>query len=376
MHLPPLQNLHGHLKGVTDKRQKSKVRHKLVDILFIAVVATIANASCWAEIAEFAKERFEWLKKYIELPNGIPSHDTIERAFQWIDGVEFERCFILWMREICKSQEMRVIAIDGKTMRGSGDKTHGQNPIHIVSAWTSENNMILGQVKTDAKSNEITAIPALLDLLDVTGSIVTIDAMGTQKEIAKKITKKKADYVLNLKGNQPTMLSDVRLYFETEMKDGFRENEHEYHRTLEKGHGRVERREYWLVNKIEWLDWKKDWVNLSGIGMVKRTVTQRGVTSEEIAYYITSLKKNAAMFAEAVRGHWGVESMHWSLDVILNEDRRIVRKDNGPRNLAVLKRMSLNIIRADKSFVNATGPRKRFKACMNLDYLESVLQGM
>ena len=376
MERPPLQHLHGFMKGVTEKRQRGKIRHKLEDILFIAVVGTLANAGSWSEIADFAQARLDWLRKYIELPNGAPSHDTLERAFKWIDGKEFERCFILWMKEISQKGPLRMIAIDGKTMRGSADKANGRNPLHIVSAWVGESNLVLGQIMTEEKSNEITAIPLLLDMLDVSGGIVTIDAMGTQRKIAERIISGRADYVLSLKKNQPTMLDDVQTYFEEELKENFRESAHEYHRTLEKGHGRIEKREYWLVNTIEWIDWKKDWPKLGGIGMVRRTITRKKEETVEIAYYITSLKENAVQFAKAVRNHWGIESMHWSLDVVRGEDRRIVRKENGPRNLAVLKRMALNIIRADTSFENATGPRKRFRASMNLEYLESIIQGM
>ena len=188
MNNPPLKSLVENMKAVTDRRQETKVMHKLEDILFIAVVATIANAGCWEEVADFAKGRQEWFRKYIGLSNEAPSHDTFERVFRWIDGKEFERCFILWMREVCREENgMRVIAIDGKTMCGSGDASTGRKPLHIVSAWTDANNMVLGQVKTEEKSNEITAIPELLKLLDIKGAIITIDAIGTQKEIAGQI---------------------------------------------------------------------------------------------------------------------------------------------------------------------------------------------
>lgn len=373
---PPLMSLHANLKSVTDKRQPGKVLHKLEDILFISVVATIANAGCWEGIADFAAGHLDWFRQFIELPNGAPSHDTFERAFKWIDGKEFERVFILWMKEICHSEEFRVIALDGKTMRGSGDKQTGGKPLHIVSAWTSENNMVLGQVKTNEKSNEITAIPELLELLDVQGAVVTIDAMGTQKQIADIIVGKKADYVLSVKGNQQTMYDDIRTYFEEGLKTDFKDMAYESYRTIEKGHGRIEKREYFLCNEINWIDWRKDWKKLGGIGMVRRSVTKDGQTSQEISYFITSLPRNAEMFGKAVRGHWGVESMHWSLDVVLNEDKRIVRKDNGARNLAVLKRMALNIIRADEKFEKASGPRKRFRASWDSPYLEEVLQNM
>lgn len=377
MNKPPLERLHANLKAMTDQRQTGKVLHKLEDILFIAVVATIANGEGWEGVADFAKGRQEWFRRYIDLSNGTPSHDTFERVFRWIDGKEFERCFIIWMREVCsESNGMRVIAIDGKTMRGSGDSTTGRRPLHIVSAWTDANNMVLGQVKTEEKSNEITAIPTLLDLLDVKGSVVTIDAMGTQKEIADKIVKKKADYVLSVKGNQQTMHDDLQLLFAEGLRTDFKDMAYEHHMTLDKGHGRLEKREYWLVNDISWISWKKGWKGLGGIGMVRRTVSKGKETTQEIAYFITSLPRNVGIFARAVRGHWGIESMHWSLDVVLNEDKRIVRKDNGAQNLAVIKRMALNIIRADESFEKASGPRKRFRASWDSQYLESVLQNL
>jgi len=376
MNRPPLSQLHGYLRNMTDKRQAGKVLHKLEDILFIAVVATIANASCWEEVADFAKTRVNWLRQYIELPGGAPSHDTFERTFKWIDGKQFERCFILWMREVCQEKGFRVIAIDGKTMRESGDKTLNKRPLHIVSAWTSENNMVLGQVKTEEKSNEIEAIPSLLELLDVRGAVVTIDAIGTQKQIADQIISQQADYILSVKKNQRTMYEDIETLARLEGSNGYREISHEYYKTLEKGHGRIEEREYWLIPDVKWASWYDDWKGLGAIGIVKRRVIKGSETSEEMAYYITSLKKNVQQFATGVRSHWGIESMHWTLDVVLNEDRHIVRKDNGPRNLAVLKRMALNIIRADTTFEKASGSRKRFRACMNTEYLETVLSNM
>jgi predicted transposase YbfD/YdcC len=378
METPPLGRLKHYLAGVTDNRQAWKVRHPLTSVLFIAVVGTIANGGSWEEIEQFGKGKESWFRQYVDLPWGAPSHDTFERVFRWIDGKEFERSFILWMREICQDKELGIVAIDGKTMRGSGDKTTERSPLHIVSAWSSANNLVLGQVKTDEKSNEITAIPALLDLLDVKGSIVTIDAMGTQKEIAAKIIQKKADYVLNVKKNQPRLYEDIQYFIEEESKSQFNEVEHEYSRTLDKGHGRIEKREYYLFNEIEWLSWKKEWKNLGGFGMVRRQIsdTKGNFLHEEQAYFITSLKSNVNNFAEAVRAHWGIEAMHWSLDVVLNEDRRTVRKDNGAQNLAVLKRMALNILRANATEKKMTGPQKRFRACWDEDYMGSVLRDM
>ena len=374
--LPPLGRMTTYLKGVSDKRQEGKVKHPLATILFIAVTATIANAGSYEEVEAFGQEKEEWLKRFVDMPNGAPSHDTYERVFRWIDGREFERSFILWMREITAEGKLGIVAIDGKTMRGSRDGE--RNPLHIVSAWASAQNLVLGQIKTEEKSNEITAIPALLDLLDVSGSIVTIDAIGTQREIAEKIVAKKADYVLSVKQNQPTMYDDIDTFVRSEGENDFAEHKHEYCRTVEKGHGRIEKREYYLFNDIEWLDWRDNWKGIKGFGFVRRTVSdlQGKKKRVETAYYITSLPGNANSFATAVRAHWGIESMHWSLDVVLNEDKRTVRKDNGARNLAVLKRMALNIIRADKTLAKASGPLKRFRACMDLEYLETVIRGM
>ena len=205
---------------------------------------------------------------------------------------------------------------------------------------------------------------------------MTIDAMGTQKEIARQIVLQKVDYVLSVKGNQPRMLEDIRLYFEEGVRADFRDGRYEQHTTIDKGHGRLEKREYWLTSEISWIEWKKEWSGIGGIGMVRRTVTKGTKTTQEVAYFITSLTKNAGLFGRAVRGHWGIESMHWSLDVVLNEDKRIVRKDNGAQNLAVLKRMALNIVRADQGFEKASGPRKRFRASWDSPYLETVLQNL
>lgn len=378
MKTPPLGRLQHYLSGVSDSRQAGKVRHPLKSILFMAVVGTIANAGSWEEVGQFAKGRENWFKQYIDLPNGVPSHDTFERVFKWVDGKEFERSFILWMREISQDRELGVVAIDGKTMRGSADKQTGRNPLHIVSAWASETNLVLGQVKTEEKSNEITAIPALLDLLFVKGSVVTIDAMGTQREVAEKIIKKQADYVLNVKRNQLQMWEDIHYFLEEEGKNQFADAAHEYCRTVEKGHGRIEKREYYLFGDTEWLTWKGNWKKLGGFGMVHRQVSDKkgNPLHEEKAYFITSLKENVNQFAKAVRAHWGIEAVHWSLDVVLNEDKRTVRKDNGAQNLAVLKRMALNILRANTGEKKMTGPQKRFRACWDTDYLGQVLSNM
>lgn len=358
---------------IKDKRQQAKVRHKLIDILFISVAAIIANASDWKDIEIFAIKREQWFRKFLELPNGIPSHDTFERTFRWIDPKQFEKCFIQWVKEIAALAGRSVVAIDGKTMCGAFDTDDKKSPIHIVSAWASENGMVLGQVKTDEKSNEITAIPELLDLIFVKNCIVTIDAMGTQTKIAEKIIDKKADYVLALKGNQPNLYTDVVDFFEDAEKTNFDELRVKSCMTTDKDHGRIEVRKYFLVKNVDWLSMKDDWKGLKSIGMAIRECEIKGKKTVEKRYFISSLKDSIEEFGDAVRKHWGIESTHWFLDVVFKEDARRVRKDNAPQNLAMLKRMALNILRKDTTEPKYSLKSKRFASSIDNDYLEQVL---
>ncbi|MBV7276526.1 ISAs1 family transposase [Clostridium sp. PL3] len=358
---------------IKDKRQQAKVRHKLIDILFISVAATIANASDWKDIEIFAIKREEWFRKFLELPNGIPSHDTFERTFRWIDPKQFEKCFIHWVKEIAALADRSVVAIDGKTMCGAFDTDDKKSPIHIVSAWASENGMVLGQVKTDEKSNEITAIPKLLDLLFVKNCIVTIDAMGTQTKIAEKIIDKKADYVLALKGNQTNLHTDVVDFFEDAEKTNFDGLKVKSCITKDKDHGRIEVRKYFLVENVDWLSMKDDWKGLKSIGMAIRECEIKGKKTVEKRYFISSLKDSIEEFGDSVRKHWGIESTHWFLDVVFKEDARRVRKDNAPQNLAMLKRMALNILRKDTTEPKYSLKSKRFASSIDNDYLEQVL---
>lgn len=358
---------------IKDTRQQTKVRHLLIDILFIAVAATIANAADWEEVEIFAKKREQWFRKFLELPNGIPSHDTFERAFKWIEPKQFEKCFIHWVSEITELADRSVVAIDGKTMRGAFDTDDKKSPIHIVSAWASENGMVLGQVKTDEKSNEITAIPELLDLIFVKNCIITIDAMGTQSKIAEKIIEKKADYVLALKGNQPNLHEDVVDFFEDAEKTKFDGFKVKSCTTTDKGHGRIETRKYYLVEDIDWLSMKDNWKGLKSIGMAIRECEVKGVKTIEKRYFISSLTDSIDEFSTAVRKHWGIESTHWILDVVFKEDGRRVRKEYGPQNLALLKRMALNILKKDTTEPKYSLKSKRFASSIDNDYLEQVL---
>ncbi len=364
---------------IYDKRQQGKVRHKLIDILFIIVSALFAKIDEVEEIYMWAtaEQNKKWLKKYIALENGIPSISTIRRVLNTVNPKQFEKCFISWTRELTIFSENGgdIVAIDGKTMRGS---KNGDKITHIVNAWCSANNLVLGQVKTDEKSNEITAIPELLDLLYLEGCIVTIDAMGCQTKIVKKIKKKKADYVISLKGNQGTLHNEVKEYYEDlkEEMDKIEKGNHEsvkMVRTLDKGHGRIEERKYFYSTDIDWMiDARKDWTGLSGIGMVYRKVTEKDKVREEVQYYIGSIK-DVSQFAKAVRGHWGVESMHWSLDVTFKDDANKTRKDLAPENLAVAKRIVLNMVRREtEEFPKLSANLKRLKASLDVEYRTRV----
>jgi predicted transposase YbfD/YdcC len=362
-----------HFMIIYDPRQDGKVRHKLIDVLFIAVAASICYCNEWLDIEDWAIENEDWLKQYIELPNGIPSWFTIERVFDVIDPKQFELCFVEWMREVTRMKEGTIVAIDGKTMRGTGDKESGKKAVHIVSAWCSENKLVLGQVKTDEKSNEITAIPELLDMLFIKGAIVTIDAMGCQKDITTKIVEDaKADYVLSLKENHPLLYEEVETYFKDAGQSSYSDKKIGHSRTMEKGHGRIEERLYYYSTDISWMDARKEWSKLTGIGMVIRRCETKGKVTEERAYHLGSVK-TVEDYARGVRLHWGVESMHWNLDVTFREDANRTRTGKAPQNLALLKRLALNMVKKDQERYPKRSLRsRRFLASLKSDYLDYI----
>lgn len=374
--------------GMKEFRREWKIRHKLVDIIFICVVATVAGCDTWEEIQWFAKEKKSWFKKYIELPYGIPSHDTMERVFAWIEPNCFAEKFSEWMRialsfgsieDLERWNSKGVIAIDGKTMRRTKDVAGDSKPLHVVNAWFSETGMVLGQVTTDVKSNEITAIPELLDILDITGHIVTIDAMGAQYAIADKIVKAKGDYVLALKGNQGNLEDSVGRFFESEAAEhGNEEYRIQHVQKKEKGHGRIETRDYYVTDQIGWMELDDKWSSIKSIGMVKSKIESMstGKTTIETRYFISSLTAEVHRFAYAVRQHWGVESMHWSLDMTFNEDGRRSRKNNSAKNLSQLLRISYNIVKKGKANQKGSLKLQRKKAMMNEEYLEQLIIGM
>jgi predicted transposase YbfD/YdcC len=363
-----------HFASLPDPRLARHRRHTLSDILVIAVCAVLCGAESFPASADFGQEREEWLRQFLELPEGIPSHDTFNRVFRLLDPVKFQACFLSWMQAVARATKDEVVAIDGKALRRSFDRGRAKRAIHMVSAWATENGVVLGQRKVDAKSNEITAIPELLDLLALKGCIVTIDAMGCQRAIAQKIIEQKADYVLALKGNQPTLEQAVTRFFVAGPDAEAHRASSAYLEQTEQGHGRVETRCYWISAALDAALPMVAWPGLRSIGMVEASRTLAGETTVEQRFYLTSLKPEAQPFARAVRNHWGIENkLHWTLDVTFREDQSRIRKGHGPENVAVLRHIALNLLRQESS--PKSMPRKRLACALNPAYLLKVLLG-
>lgn len=362
---------------IEDVRQEKKVRHKLKDIIVIVLFATLANVDDWVEMEFFAHYHQDYLRKYIELKNGIPSHDTLCRVFGMISPDVIQQLYQKW-QELLNREEgeaiKRIICIDGKTMRAN--KRKDSRPNHIVSAWSREDGFCLGQKAVEEKSNEITAIPQVLEKIQIKGQVVTIDAMGTQTAIAEKIRSKRADYVLALKRNQGNLCEDVSLYLkEEEVKRKIREKGN-YKRTVEKARSQIEIREYYQTEETGWLSQKKEWKGLKSIGMEEKTIRAEGKEEKkEYRYYISSLKTDVELFSRAVRGHWSVESMHWHLDVTFREDANTTLDKQASQNLNIIRKWSLSILKIIEIFrPNISIKKKRFVISMNpAEFLEQVL---
>lgn len=336
--------------NLTDPRLDRTKRHALLDIFILALCATIGGANGWADIERFGKAKLDFFRRFLELPNGIPSHDTFGRVFARLDPAALLTCIQNWLAAFRASVDRELVAIDGKTMRGSFDSAAAQNPLHVVSAWASEARLVLGQVSVDSKSNELTAIPLLLELLDLKGGIVTIDALGCQKDIAAAVRQREADYVLTVKDNQPTLLMTIHEAFLAHAESDFTDPTLRRFKTVERGHGRDETREYFVAAAPDELIRNGEWKDVASIGMVQRTRIVDGKVTEEIVYYLSSLPPKVKTLTRAVRGHWGIENrLHWSLDVNFAEDQSRVRKDHGPANLGMLRRLALSILQQDTS---------------------------
>ena len=363
-----------HFNPLEDPRVEHLVEHRLLDIIGLTICAVICGADTWVDIELYGQAKEAWLKGFLALPNGIPSHDTIARLFAALNPDTLQNCFLSWVRSVAQLSAGEIIAIDGKTLRHSYDSGGDKGAIHMVSAWASQNRLVLGQIKVDDKSNEITAIPKLLKVLDLHGCIVTIDAMGTQTEIAQQISDQGGDYVLSLKGNQGNIHEDVAQLFEWTRKIDFKDVAHEYCQTIDGGHGRIEIRRHWLLEEVAPLIDANRWPGLQRVGLVESERRLDGQPpSIEQRYYLLSLDGGVDRFAHAVRSHWGIENqVHWVLDVAFSEDASRIRKDHAPENLALIRHVALNLLRQDSS-TKAGIKARRLKAGWDNDYLLELL---
>jgi predicted transposase YbfD/YdcC len=360
-----------YFRRLNDPRRRHRRLHLLQDIVVIALCAVIAGAQDWQEIETFGRKRQAWLKRFLRLPNGIPSHDTFERVFDRIHPQAFQACFRDWVEAVRQVLRIKHVAIDGKTLRGSGSAELG--PLHLVSAWATAQRLSLGQVAVDAKSNEITAIPALLELLELNGALVTIDAMGCQKAIAQKVLDQGGDYVLTVKENQEHLCADIHQALIDAADRDFAGLEHDTYETRERRHGREEYRCYTVLHCTAGLRDAADWPGLTTIGMCWSERTVKGVTSEELRYFIGSRKASAKVYGKALRNHWGIEnSLHWQLDVNFDEDHNRVTKRNAAENLALLRRLTLSLLQANPAKLSIA--KKRFAAALDTDFLEEILR--
>lgn len=374
MKLKPKITVADYFADLSDPRVECTKQHELIDLITIAICAVTCGADNWVAIETYGHAKRQWLQQFLKLPNGIPSHDTFARVFARIDPEQFQQCFLNWIKSISKITEGEVIAIDGKTLRHSYDQGADKGAIHMVSAWATASRLVLGQRQVEQKSNEITAIPELIKILDISGCIVTIDAMGCQKDIVKLISEKEGDYLITLKKNQSNLYKNVEQLFREAIATGFEGCNKSDYSTREESHGREEIRHYLMLSDIaQKIDPNQRWANLKSIGMVESVRTVNGKTTVETRYYISSLVGNAKLLGQSVRSHWGIEnSLHWVLDVAFSEDDCRIRKDNAPQNFAVLRHIAVNLLGEEKS--KKLGMKnKQFLAAMDNNYLAKVL---
>ena len=369
---PALERLIDSFSSLPDPRVIGRTTYDLVDIMVLTVCAVLCGADDWEAVEIWGNAKRTWLRQYIPLENGIPSHDTIGRVFAALAASTFQDCFTRWVASVCGSLEGQVVAIDGKTMRGSHHRGAGKKAIHMVSAFASEQGITLGQLKTEEKSNEITAIPALLAMLELKGSIVTIDSMGCQTEIAKAIIGKDADYVLALKGNQSNLHDQVDTFFRIAEQNDYKNLDAKPEITCEKGHGRIETRRV-VALPAKWLEGVQSWSGLESMIMVEAIREIGDKRTKECRFYISSLPANSKRLGEVIRAHWAIEnSLHWCLDVTFNEDGCRVRTDNAAENFNLIRKITMNLLRQDTSMKRSI-PKKRMYASLYDDYLATVL---
>jgi predicted transposase YbfD/YdcC len=371
-------SFHKHFRWIPDPRRGNRKLHNLVEVMLLSVIAVICGAESWYDMEAFGNDKKEFLQRFLSLEHGIPSHDTFNRVFMVIDARLFERAFRAWTEEVSQilatqkqlndggTVEKAVIAIDGKSVCNSACRQQGLGPLHLVSAWSAHNQLVLGQYKVANKSNEITAIPELLSLLNIKDAVVSIDAMGTQKKIAEQIIAAKGDYILSLKENQGMLYEQVTSLFNTYKEDS-------YSQSHDKGHGRIEIRTCKVIRQLNWLDEKEHWTKLSSIIKISSERIIGEKSSLQHRYYISSLSADAAWYNQAIRSHWGIENqLHWQLDVGFSEDYNTTRNGQAAQNLALVRKMAINILKADKTS-KLSLKAKRLKAGWNENYLLKIL---
>lgn len=364
-------NIKQHFRKIKDPRINRHKRHQLLDIIVIALCAVICGAKDWQQVETFGRQRLDWFRRFLRLSSGIPSHDTFERVFALIDPQAFHQGFQQWVAVLADKLQIKHIAIDGKTLCGSGSSKLG--PLHLVSAWATEHHLSLGQVATAEKSNEITAIPELLELLELHGAVVTIDAMGCQKAIASKVVERGGDYVLMVKDNQPKLLEDIQSAVSQVFEGDAGDIRHEQYSTEERGHGRTEKRHYTIMIDPKGIRHQEEWENLHVVGIcVRERQVGDAEPTMEANYFIGSKIMSAKSYGKVLRNHWGIEnSLHWQLDVSFDEDQNRVTKRNAAENLSLLRKLALMLLKRNPSKLSIAG--KQWQAALNPQFLEEVL---
>jgi predicted transposase YbfD/YdcC len=371
-----------HFSALRDPRQKGKVLYPLTEMMLLVLCGVLATAEDFAEIARWGRLNLDFLRRFLPFARGIPSHDALNDVFNALEAEAFRDRFIAWAESLradapCVNDGPPVVALDGKTSRRTGDAGKGRSPLHLVSAWASQQRIVLGQEAVDRKENEIVAIPRLLDLLELTGALVTIDAIGCQKQIARKIRDKGADYLLPVKGNQPALQNDIELFFAEQRACAFANTKAFFHQTVDNDHGRLEIRRHWSTSDIDWLkESHPDWTDLTSIGLIERETERAGKVEITLHPYIASTQADAVLLAAAARSHWGIENdLHWSLDVTFHEDLSRLRSAHGPHNMAVVRHIAFNLLKQAKAKGKDSLKITRKKAAWSTDFLQSVIQG-